>query len=336
MPLSRPLLSLPVAAAAILLFTGCTGSASSDAAAPGDAGYQSPLTEYLSALYGGGDSPDEQQAQQQEQQKKREELVATCMKKNGFEYTPDVQSMTSFVGSGEEWKPDDRQWVSQWGYGAVDFPGRDDAPDPSATWVDPNADYLSTLSDSEKQAFSDALWGKAPSAPVDDATADAAPAWDWKAAGCQGAAQHEVSGEDPSQSDEFAPLMNAMNELWQQTGTEPGMSEVNRDWSLCMEESGHPGFSTQPDAATSIHNEVSALWTTDGNASSDATAAPDEEALATLKKKEIELALADLDCREKTDYTTHAQEAQAEAETAFVAAHKTELEALKAAAQAKK
>ncbi|MDF2917899.1 hypothetical protein [Microbacterium sp. NPDC086615] len=334
MPLSRPLLAVPIALAAALLFTGCTGASSPDASGDGGATEQSPLTEYLSAVYGAGGSSEEQLA---ELGKKREELVAACMKKNGFEYTPDLQASATIVdGSGEAWKPDDRQWVSQWGYGAVAFPGSDDAENPSTTWVDPNADYLSTLSESEKQAFSDALWGTPPASTTDTAAEDETPTWDWKTAGCQGEAQHEVSGEDPLQTDQFAPLMNAITELWQQSSTYPGMSEANREWSACMDEAGHTGFATQPDAAASIHDQLNALWNAGGAASSEAPATPDKKALAELKDEEIDLALADLDCREKTDYTARARKAQAEAETAFIAAHKTELEALKAAAQAKK
>lgn len=338
MPLSRPLLALPLAVAAALLFTGCTGSAAPDSSDDGGASERSPLTEYLSAIYGEQGSSDEELAAQQ---KKREELVATCMKKSGFDYTPDLQAATTtYAGSGEEWKPDDRQWVSQWGYGAVDFPGSDGAQNPSTTWVDPNADYLNTLSESERQAFTEALWGRQSVTPTDaaseDAPDDAAPAWDWTTAGCQGAAQHEVGAEDPLQTDQFAPLMNALSEFWQQSSTYPGMSEANRDWSACMDEAGHAGFTAQPDAAMSIHTELSALWNTRGATSSDQPVAPDKTATAKLKEKEIDLALADLDCREKTDYTARSRKAQAEAETAFIAAHRSELEALKTAAQAKK
>ncbi len=334
MSMSRPLLALPTLVAAAVLLAGCTGS---PAPSTSDATSSSPLEEYLGAIYGGGGTPEEQQARLAEEQKKREEVVASCMKEKGFEYTPDLQGAISSLSAGDDvWNPDDREWVSQWGYGAVDSPGRDEQGDPTTTWVDPNADYLDTLSESEKTAFTEALWGRGSTDTSTGAStaegSDEAPVWDWKTAGCQGAAQHEVSGENPLTTDEFAPLLAAINELWQQASTYPGMPEADRDWVACMDDAGYPGFTSQPDAAQSIHSEVSELWNAQGAGSSAEPGEPDPAALAEVKEKEIALALADLDCREKTDYSARADKARRDAESAFVTAHKAELDALKAAA----
>lgn len=335
MSLSRPLLAVPAALAAALLFAGCTSPATGGSSTDESSGTapQSPLSVYMDAMYGGGGSPDDQQARLAAQQKKREEIVATCMKEKGFEYTPDLQSAVStLAGGGDEWKPDDREWVSQWGYGAADFPGNDDSGNSSTTWVDPNADYLESLTESERTAFTEALWGKGATDASTEATSGEASEWDWTTAGCQGAAYHEVNGQDPLQTDEFAPLMDAINELWQQASTAPGMPETDRDWATCMDETGYPGFTAQSDAPQSIHAEVNELWKESGDDSAGKPVKPDATKLAEVKEREITLALADLDCREKTDYAERAKKARWDAEAAFVADHKSELEALKVAA----
>ena len=48
---------------------------------------------------------------------------------------------------------------------------------------------------------------------------------------------------------------------------------------------------------------------------------------------EVELALADLDCREETDYTDRSTDIARDAEQQFVDDHRSELEAMKAAAE---
>ncbi len=55
--------------------------------------------------------------------------------------------------------------------------------------------------------------------------------------------------------------------------------------------------------------------------------------MAALGEEEVELALADLGCREETDYRQKAQDIQFELEEQFIADHESELEALRAAAE---
>lgn len=328
MRIRRTSAALSAFTALTLLLAGCSGSDEDPAATEQD----SPLTQYMSAVYGGDLSPEEQERQFAEQQAQREELVAQCMQDEGFEYTPDTQS-SSFVSSdGTEWEPDDREWVEQYGYGAVNSPFTEEPPAPEEEYVDPNGDYVASLSESEQAAFYEALYG--PGIAEEEMSEDEVYEYDWQTAGCQGAAQHEVDGEDLSQSAEFKSLFDAINEFYEGMQSWPGMVELDGEWAACMEAAGHGGFTTQFDAQNSVYEDLNAIY--EAEAPTDETemsGEPDQAARDALAEREVELALADLDCREETDYRDRSTELNREAEQQFVDDHESELEAMKAAAE---
>jgi hypothetical protein len=297
-------------------------SAPSPKAAPVE---ESPLSRFFEDAHGGALSPEEQEKKFAEDERQREELIAQCMTKEGFEYTPNIQNASSDTAAeGGEWDPDSREWVAQYGYGIINYPGRDEA-DSGEQVVDANADYIASLSESEQAAFDEALYGPVPDegqAPVEDEAAE----WDWTAAGCLGWAEHEreQSGELPAMPEAHEPLMIAVNEFYETMTSSPEVAEIDAEWALCMTDEGQPGFSAQSDAQTSINDESIALYEKAGETG------PDEAALAALGDKEIELALVDLDCRDETDYRSKVQEVQNKQEQQFIDDHRTELEAFKA------
>lgn len=310
----------PAIVGAVIALAGCTGGGS-----PVDEA-ESPLTEYFSAVYGGELSPEEQEAQFASDDKQREELVAACMQEQGFDYQP-VDNTAYFSSSdGSEYKPDDREWVSQWGYGAVEFPGSDEPAMPEEDMpVDPNSAYVESLSESEQAAYGEALYGPTPS--EDEIGEDGSYEYNWETAGCQGAADHEMTGDDPLQSGEFDDVMEAMTALYEDVQTSPEMADLNAEWAACMDEAGQPGFVAQPDAQNSIYDALNEFW------EENSEQGPAEADLDALQKTEIEVALADLDCREKTDYRAASQKVQFAAEEQFIEDHKAELDAMKAAAE---
>lgn len=305
---------------AVLLLAGCTGT---DAGASDEK--VSPLSEYFIALSGGDLSPEEQEAKYAAEDKQREELMAQCMQDEGFEYVPVPTASVSF-DTGEEWKPDDREFVSQWGYGAIEYPGANEQPDPEEMTTDPNADYVGSLSESEQNAFYEALYGPSPS--EEELSEDGSYEYNWQTAGCSGWASHEISGDDPLQSDEFADVMDAINTFYEDTASLPEIAELDRAWSACMDGAGYPGFATQPDAQNSFYDELNTLYD-----ESTSDTGVDQAKLDALHEREVELALADLDCREDLDYRAKYDKAQFAAEEAFIEDHKAELDAMKAAAE---
>lgn len=283
----------------------------------------SPLNAYLNAQ--AGMSEEEMNEHFATQQQEVEEQVAACMTEQGFEYTPVDQSQYSGFVSGEEWDPDSREWVEEYGYGAVNFPGRDVQPDPEEMPVDPNQEYVQSLSESEMAAYYETLHGPQPT--EEELGEDGSYEYNWENAGCYGSAQHEVTGDDPYSSDEFKPIMDAINELYMGLEKSPALAELNAAWSSCMAEAGYAGFETQTAAQNSIFDEINAHYE---NATEPIE---DDPALLEIQEREIDLALADLECRESTDYRQESLRAQFELEEQFVQEHKAELEALKAALQ---
>ncbi|WP_424447473.1 hypothetical protein [Microbacterium arborescens] len=308
----------PATIGLVFILAGCTGGE-----APAEEDESSPLTEYFSAFYGGDLSEEEQQAKFETENKEREELVAQCMQDEGFEYTP-APGSASF-DPGVEWKPEDREFVSQWGYGAVEYPGADEQPEPEQITPDPNADYVMALSESEQTAYYEALYGPSPS--EEEMSEDGSYEYNWETAGCNGWADHEINGDDPLQSDEFADVMAAVTAFYESSASLPAIVDIDREWSACMDAAGYPGYATQADAQNSIYDEINGIY------ENSSETGPDEAAMSELHEREVELALADLDCREETDYRAKYQKAQFDAEEQFIADHKTELEAMKAAAE---
>ncbi|QHC58333.1 hypothetical protein [Rathayibacter sp. VKM Ac-2760] len=284
----------------------------------------SPLSAYLDTLYGGDLSPEEQKQKDAEQDRAREELIATCMREQGFDYTPSVQSGSFAEVDEDDYRPDDREWVVQYGYGIADFPGRDEPVEPGEEYVDANADYVAGLSESEQAAFSEALNGPA---VTEDESGSAE--YDWTTAGCFGAAQHELEKDEPARSEEHRPVLDAIDEFYSRVQTTPELADLDAAWSSCLADAGHPGFATEYDAQNSINDELTAVY----EAAGDTTVEPTDPKLQAVGEKEIELALADLDCREKTDYKAVHKRIQDALEQQFVDDHRAELDALKADAE---
>ncbi|NRG42970.1 hypothetical protein HRK28_18835 [Rathayibacter sp. VKM Ac-2835] len=312
-----------LALSGLLALSGCS--------APADEGRTdettSPLTDYLGSLYGGDLSPEEQEEKYREEDRAREELVATCMQEAGFEYTPSVQS-ASYSSDDDAYEPDDRGWVAQYGYGVVDSPGRYDSAEPEDDYVDANADYYDSLSESEQAAFSEALHG--PPEPEDVAASDdESYEYDWTTAGCYGAASHELEEEDPTSGEEHEPVLDALTEFYSELPSVPELADLDAAWSSCLSDAGYPGFATRFDAVNSITEKASAVWAS----ADDQGIEPTDPKLVAVKDEEIELALADLDCREKTDYTAVHKKVQDALEQQFIDDHRAELDALKAAAE---
>lgn len=331
MRIRRARAAVPVLAALALLLSGCSGSEKEPGDAAGGAERESPLAKYFNAVYGGELSPEEQERQFAEQQRETEELVAQCMQEQGFEYTPDTSSTSFSSGDGDEWQPDEREWVAQYGYGVVTTPFSEEPP-PEEEYVDPNGDYVASLSESEQTAFYEALHGPMPD--EDELPEDGSFEYDWTTAGCHGAAQHEVAGEDPSQSEEFKPLFEALDRLYSDMASWPGMAELDAQWADCMDAAGQGGHANPMQAQDSVYQEMNEIYESVGMSEDGMpTGEPDQAAIDALGERERELALADLDCREETDYRDRSAEITAEVEQQFIDDHEAELDALVAAAE---
>lgn len=319
-------LAVPAAAAALLLLAGCAG-----ADGGGGRSYEdSPLSQYMSAAWGGDDrSPEEMQSEFDDQNRQIEEFVADCMAEEGFDYVPVLDNGSVVYSSDDDenaWDPDSRDWVAQYGYGFVNYPGRDDQPvDTGEEWTDPNQEYVESLSESEQTAYFEALHGPTLSEEEYAEQEESGEfEYDWTTAGCYGAASNEIYGEDPSSADEHQPLLDAMSALYEEAQAHPDMVELDAAWSSCMADAGHSGFSTQQDAQNSIMDEQNAFYENQEPSEDGEWVEPDFTELGEL---EIEVALADFDCRDEVGYSDQQLDVQFELEERFIEEHKAELDA---------
>ena len=291
-----------------------------------------PLDKIFQDIYGDWD-----EEQGQAQQMRVEEIVAECMAEQGFEYTPVDYSQASFTMTPDdldvEWGT--REFAEKYGYGATTDPwGNEEAmAAPSdQEWVDPNQDYVMSMSETEQAAYNSALYGDQSYPEGEDVEWE----YKWEEAGCQGLAQHEVYETAPGLDDDtYQALMDEMSTMWEGIMNDPRLTELSALWATCMAEAGHPGFTTVDDAQNSIYEQLNAVWDvayTDmpPDSSEEDWAAVQsrvDDLMAEITPIEIELAVADFDCREEVDYDKVELEVTADAQQQFYDAHKDELEA---------
>lgn len=318
-----------IAAAVALTLSGC--SAKTEKAPEMEEG---PLGKYLSAL-SEGEEWNEETAEAQNL--KVEEAVAACMQKEGFEYEPAVQGM-SFSSSEDEEGPQwgTKEFAEQYGYGVIDFPGREAMEEQSASdeYVDPNQEYVDALSDSERDAYYETLHGPQ---PTDEEWAEMeasgeAYSPDPSEQGCFGNAYQKVAeeegGSQAAWSDpEFAELFEAMSSVWDQTESEE-VQKLDAEWATCMADAGYPDLKTSDDAQNSIYEAQNALYNYDDLAEDEMPTEPKKEDIDKVKKQEIELAVVDFECKQKINYDEKQTKATHAAEQKFVDEYKPELDAL--------
>ncbi|MEJ5914295.1 hypothetical protein [Pseudokineococcus sp. 1T1Z-3] len=306
-----------------LVLGGCGGAAGDDEA--GEEYVPSPLDEYFERAYAGTEDVD-----WEAQQREVEELTAACMQEQGFDYVPmDVSGSYTevVVPDGEEeidW--DSEEYAATEGYGISTWDDEESSPEveEGQEWEDPNQAYLDSMSESEQEAFYEALHG--PAVEYDEEDPDAEMDWDWTTAGCSGEAQHEVDGGvgDPFSDPAFASLEEEMDALWESMTTNADVLALDAEWSECMADAGFPGYSSQTDPQEEIDEEMQALYET---TSEETDWQVDPAALEELQEREIDTAVADFRCAEEVDYDTRYAEISRQVEQAFVDSHRAELEA---------
>jgi len=308
--------------APVAIFLGAALALSACSLLPGGGGGEkldpekSPLSEYMSAFY--GEQDEEFYAAQA---KEVEELVASCMNDQGFEYIPvDQTQYTSF-----DWDPNEREteeWVAANGYGVnLTEEQQEEQNAEFEDFTDPNDDYRASLSESESTAYWEALYGPQPT--EDELNEDGSYEYTWENGGCYGVSQHEVSGDQAYDQDEFKPIFDAMGKLYEDQSKDPRMKELNAKWASCMADAGYDDFKEQFDAAQSIYDQQNEFWDNNTDGSS-----PTAEQTAEWREVELDTAMADWKCKQETNYTQEALKVQFELEKQFIKDHKAEIDEL--------
>lgn len=317
---------LAAATAVLVLATGCSGPAGGPV--PGATPSGRPLDAYL--------DPPVDAAKSKTDHQRLEELVAACMKDQGFEYTP-VPPDDPDEGPGT--RPadlSDRSWVEKYGYGIstlVELPQEEQA--------DPNAERMEKMTKQQREAYFKALHGSGGGGrAVTRAGAGAVPVGpEGGDGGCFGKAAKEVYPDaKPIDFEEFRDLFDAIDELEQRIRTDQRVTPLVREWAGCLAGAGHSGFTGIDDPEQSIMKKWADLngWQYDVNTSGGTPRGtvvrkagsegkePDPEQVAALRAEEIELALADVDCR--GDYQATVDQVRSELELRFIEEHREQLE----------
>lgn len=297
--------------AGILALAACSGPAEESGVA------QSPIERYMSA----GDGTQLSEAERKEQGDAwllaNEELIAACMNEQGFDYVPHPPTPMGFDFSTLT-SPDldDPEWVQRYGYGIVH------GPETEVVTIaeDPNEAVLASLSQPEVNAYYVALSGGSGAYTADDEYIP-------EKGGCQGAAQIELDSRDPLRGDEFRPLRDAVNDFYTSLMTTAEIAELDARWADCMDAAGFGPYTLQLDALAEINADLVVMANERGGN------AQDDPEMEKLGAREIEVALADLACREETDYRASYDAIRTTLEERFVEDHLAELESFKAAAE---
>lgn len=211
----------------------------------------SPLAEFL----GQGDfvsDPEGAQARWAEEERERQEVIASCMQAQGFEYTPvDYSQLNTFDQDIEDWGSD--EWVAEWGFGITtqrfsqqqvgpNLKGWDDTrvEAEAEEFVDPNQDYIESLSQEEQEAYFEALHGDQsffeglddPSLSDEERDAlfeDVA----WEPQGCEG----EAYSQDANFSF-YQDFEDELQDMEKRFEADPRVAERRQDVTSCVGDKG--------------------------------------------------------------------------------------------------
>lgn len=326
----RRLIGVGAALVATFLMGGC---ATSGAGGSGSSTQSTSTrtTGPLDEFFGGpSNRPSDEQMAAKERQV--QEAIVACMAAEGFEYLPYVQVQPDADFFAEM---NTRAFAEKYGYGIVNTPFDDIVVDPSD---DPNNALIERMSPAELDAYYTALHG--PQTYADVVTADDGEMVMPQDMGCWGDAQEQVYGAGPAMS-EFDDLFDRLGRMQEQAGDDPAVAQARQEWATCMSDSGHPGYSDPEEPWQEISRRSQEYFDkaypapTDSGTSTGTDPvpteswtppSPDDPALVALQRDEIDLAVVDFDCRERSGYQRALDQVQIQLEEQFVRDNRAELE----------
>lgn len=272
--------------AALALMIGACGGGSDGSQSANDDGpasfeemeFESPIADFLGQTT--DYQSDDAQAAYIEQAAETEEKIAACMAAEGFEYTPvdQSQAITYRSDSGELAYFSD-EWVAKYGFGITtqrfaqsavgpDLAGYDDqAMGQESVFVDPNQEYQESLSDAERTAYQEALWGDMMEpAEEDTATEQSASAVEtgkgtYMPSGCQNEAWAEASVGAMAFYEEFGDELEG---LYEQLEADSRVRAFRDEVAACVAEQGLE-YTTMEDLYSRWDSQLSQLDSMSGD-----------------------------------------------------------------------
>ncbi|KSW29532.1 hypothetical protein [Cellulomonas sp. B6] len=296
-----------------------------------------PFTAYRSAIET-LTNPDAATAAERERFEAVEVSIAACMGTEGFDYAPrEYERPETLVASWADdaillpLLPDDRDRVATVGYGVDDVEAQEAELEATET-PDRNAEHLAALGPSAQSAYVKALTGA--DGPDGESSTGAG--------GCAGRAQTQHPAPVDDRPD-FSDLIRSMRELVQDDVFQaPEALALAEEWNSCMLDGGvdvappdsygpvqRPGPLQAYELALATRADGTVAWPSRDTPTRDV---PVDSRYLVGSVAERAIALADLDCRERTDYAARLTDVVEGLQRAFVAAHADELARLTSAA----
>lgn len=305
---------------AIVVFGAACGSSDDSEAGSGEP--SSPIAEFL----GEPDFlADEEAARESfvEQERAAEVTIAACMAEQGFEYIPRDVSEGDFIIGGDDEDYGSDEWTKKWGFGITtswfssdqvgpELLGYDDSQFQDQIDSDPNQQILEAMTESEREAYEEALWG-ADFFSFDETLSDEEiqAQLDGQQFEGPGGCQGEAFDDDPFFRfyNEFGVELEALED---QLDADPRIVELEREITECVAERGLE-YIPERELWDVYQSELQELESTiDYSAfeeSFEEGEVPDPDSfqlpelpaeskakLAELQSAEIELAVATLEC----------------------------------------
>ncbi|WP_157857313.1 hypothetical protein [Streptomyces yerevanensis] len=217
-----------------------------------------------------------------------ENAIAACMKKKGFDYTPQVDAATdasngAFSGADYALAKQYRQKYGFGLYAAAVYPDDPKAPNSKASEETPNSRYFAQLTPAQQTAYTKAMGQFVIDGPNSGPTD-----------GCVKDAQDKVYGPGKSaaeQEKEDAAEAERNRQSGQALNGDAELVRLAQAYASCLKKEGITVSTTQP---TGIADAV--LFSLSSQMPADGTADMDKNTAMPLLTKEISAAMKDLEC----------------------------------------
>jgi hypothetical protein len=218
-----------------------------------------------------------------------ENLIRDCMKTEGFDYVPqDPATQEAALLDGREMSKED--FEKQYGYGITTLYEQRH----KQAVAGPNTAIRESLSEADRKAYDEALYGDDPTATFVDAldTGDYS-----RLGGCIKVATDKVFGG----AEVLEGLSAKLDELDEKMRADSRMVPAVKEWSTCMREKGFDGLAEQEDVDAVLEKKLEEIVGSpgDGASADGAEADYDKAALAALQKEEVAIVKADIECEEE-------------------------------------
>lgn len=306
--------------------------------------------------------PDAARARLREEETRVQESIRQCMAEQGFEYRPVLPPDDAFAVASDL---DDEEWVRTEGFGITTWYGREEGTFRHETRTDPNQEILDAMSESERQAWNDALYGTQEELEAEmevevlEETGDTVVYGTGYGPGCQGQAYEKEFGDRAAAEELWREVQPAIEEMHERIEAEPRVVEA---WSACMSQAGYDVATREElyDHAYELfqarlddivgdyghpfrdwpEEEVDAFYAENTEAEIAAFLREAEEeslenidvaALRALQQEEIDMAVASYECGHELEAVY--SEVRAEYEADLIATNRETFEQLRAAAE---